>query len=160
MPSNRVSPPLPNLVLTFLLEYREEFLLVRRSPTEANFPDHWAFPGGKVELNETAIDTIIREVDEETGLPLDGRCILLDAYAFGNSTGLAFLLPVQEKDLNPSGHTGFSEYQWVQKLADLQRLKRIPGIDNHLVAAQRALRSCAWRQLEELQLKPDQYLNP
>lgn len=43
---------------------RGELLLQKRSATE----EHWGFPGGIVELGESAEETAIREITEETGL--------------------------------------------------------------------------------------------
>ena len=43
-------------------------LLLRRSDTHPNFPKHVDFPGGEVELNESCIDAVRREIIEETGL--------------------------------------------------------------------------------------------
>lgn len=32
--------------------------------------DLWEFPGGKIELNETTYDTLLREIEEEVGLQI------------------------------------------------------------------------------------------
>jgi ADP-ribose pyrophosphatase YjhB (NUDIX family) len=88
------------LVLTFLLEHEGLILLVKRSAEEANFPGLWAFPGGKVEIGETVVDTLKREVKEETNLELTGEFVFLDAYCFSRSTGLAFLLRVKDHTRN------------------------------------------------------------
>ena len=151
----------PNLTLTFLLAFQAKFLLIRRARTERNFPGQWAFPGGKVEfqangLPETIVHTIRREVAEETRLPLSGDVAFLDAYSFGKTTGIAFLLPVTDCVITPSG---FDEYLWVGTLEELQRLNCIAGIHNHMVAAQRALARGTLQQLDDLQLTPDRYIN-
>lgn len=145
-----------NLVLTFLIEHKGAFLLIKRSSNETNFPSLWAFPGGKVEVGETVVDALKREIDEETGLEISEEFILLDTYCFGRSTGLAFLVRGRSDKVAPSG---FKQYKWVRTREDLIGLKRIPGIDNHLVAALKALKQGCWQQLEEIRLSEDKYLN-
>jgi ADP-ribose pyrophosphatase YjhB (NUDIX family) len=146
----------PNLVITFLIEYKGSFLLVKRSQDEANFPGLWAFPGGKVEIGETVVDTIKREIKEETNLDTTGELILLDAYCFGRSTGVAFLVRVDGDQVVPDD---YEEYKWIKTKDELESLPRIPGIDNHLVAALRELRRGHWQTLDEIQLSEDRYLN-
>lgn len=43
-----------------------KILLVRKSA--GPWKDHWAVPGGRVELGERMVDAAVREVKEETGL--------------------------------------------------------------------------------------------
>ena len=45
-----------------------KFLIVLRSPNAKFFPEHWDFPGGKLDLNEEPFAGIEREVLEETTL--------------------------------------------------------------------------------------------
>lgn len=151
-----MSESYPNLVLTFLLEHNGSILLVKRSAKETNFPGLWAFPGGKVEIGETVVDTLKREVKEETNLDLTGEFVLLDAYCFSRSTGLAFLLRVKDSNVVPED---FDEFRWVRNLKEISSLRRIPGIDNHLVAALNALRDNRWQSLDDLQLLEASYLN-
>lgn len=146
----------PNPVLTFLIEYNGAFLLIKRSSNETNFPALWAFPGGKVEVGETYVDALKREIQEETGLEINGEFILLDTYCFGRSTGLTFLVRAKTERVVPCG---FQQYRWVKTREDLVELERIPGIDNHLVAALKALKQGCWQDLEEIQLSVDKYLN-
>ena len=51
-------------------------LLVRRSEHETSDPSTWELPGGKMGYREQLIETVIREVREETGLHVrPGRVI-------------------------------------------------------------------------------------
>lgn len=151
----------PNLVLTFLIESDEAFLLIKRSNNETNFPGKWAFPGGKVEIGETVVDALNREIEEETGLEVKGDFVLLDTYCFRRSatkgsTGLAFLVRAKSREIVPHG---FKEYKWVRSLDELAALDCIPGIHNHFVAALAALKRGCWQQLDNIQLSEDRYLN-
>lgn len=42
----------------------------------------WAYPGGKVEPNESPVETVIREVGEETALELDPAALSLRSVAW------------------------------------------------------------------------------
>lgn len=148
---------LPNLTLTFVLEHQGTFLVVKRADTEDHFPGQWAFPGGKCEVGETVVDTLRREIQEETSLLPSDKYQLLDAYAFGSSTGLCFLIQVTSKDIHI---TDASDFRWIRSLEEFRQLSpRIPGVDNHLVAAVHALQEGHWSSLESLQLTPEKYLN-
>jgi 8-oxo-dGTP pyrophosphatase MutT (NUDIX family) len=53
-------------VVGCLLEYNERFVILLRN---AHKPDGntWGLPGGKVERDETDMEAIVRELEEETG---------------------------------------------------------------------------------------------
>jgi len=48
-----------------IIEKGKILLIKRRTPP---YKDHWALPGGFVELNETLEEAVAREIKEETGL--------------------------------------------------------------------------------------------
>jgi 8-oxo-dGTP pyrophosphatase MutT (NUDIX family) len=147
----------PNLTVTFLIEYGGRFLLVERSPAEANFPALWAFPGGKCELHETIVQTIRREVTEETGLELTDQAVFLDSYYFKNSVGIAFLVrAVNDRVLLSSENRN---YRWVYAIDEMAELSCIPGIYNHLIRAQDRLKDGIFDSLESMNLEPSKYLN-
>ncbi len=147
----------PNLTITFLIEYDSKFLLIARGSDEENFPSMWAFPGGKVELGETVIDTIRREVKEETGLEILDETVLLDTYTFKTTVGLAFLVRAKHENLNLSNE--IADYAWVKDIKELEHLKCIPGIHNHLVRAKLAIIKGYFESMEELNLTKEKYLN-
>lgn len=57
-----VKPP----VVVALITQGDTVLMLKRRHKEDNL--QWVFPGGKIEVNETPFDAIIREVAEEVGV--------------------------------------------------------------------------------------------
>ncbi|SRR3989338_4191793 len=53
-----------------------KFLILLRSPKAEFFPEHWDFPGSKLEPNENPFVGIEREVAEETGLKVKGVVVV------------------------------------------------------------------------------------
>ncbi len=51
-----------------LIKHEEKVLLLKRPKTKKIYPNYWNFPGGKNEIGETELQTVIREVEEETGM--------------------------------------------------------------------------------------------
>lgn len=56
----------PKLGAIAVVHHKERFLLVKRKK-DPN-ADTWGFPGGHVELGETALEAAVRELAEETGV--------------------------------------------------------------------------------------------
>lgn len=54
-----------------LLDQKGQILLTLRSDANDDHTGEWAFPGGKIEIGETAIQAAIRELKEETGLSIN-----------------------------------------------------------------------------------------
>ena len=51
-----------------IVQLDNTFLLMKRSSKAKVFPNHWDFPGGKLEHGEDYKDGLVREVKEETNL--------------------------------------------------------------------------------------------
>jgi 8-oxo-dGTP pyrophosphatase MutT (NUDIX family) len=58
------------------------FLLTRRARALRNHPGQWALPGGRLDEGESAIDAVLRELEEEVGLRVEPDEVLgrLDDY--------------------------------------------------------------------------------
>ncbi len=55
---------------------RWEHLVLRRSPTQTQFPNMWQVVTGTIEESETPLATAFREIEEETGVRADELWIL------------------------------------------------------------------------------------
>lgn len=53
------------IVVTGIVKSVDEFLVVKRSESDSNYPGVWEFPGGHVEDGETIKEALERELSEE-----------------------------------------------------------------------------------------------
>lgn len=53
-----------------IIKNGEKYLILKRRPTASTYPNHWDFPGGKLEIGERPSEGLEREVNEETGLAI------------------------------------------------------------------------------------------
>jgi 8-oxo-dGTP diphosphatase len=54
------------VVVGLIINPQGQLLIAQR--TKGDYAGLWEFPGGKVEINETPLDALIREMDEELGI--------------------------------------------------------------------------------------------
>jgi mutator protein MutT len=81
MPSGRLAGQ--HQVVAAMLLRADTVLLCHRSIDREWYPDVWDLPGGHVEANETPIDAVVRELQEELGVNLFGP---LGQHVFYRST--------------------------------------------------------------------------
>ncbi|MFI9254937.1 NUDIX hydrolase [Streptomyces sp. NPDC053069] len=138
--SSGVEMPVPSdgelwAVGAVILDEQGRAFAQKRSPDRRLFPDCWDIVGGHVESGETLLDTLVREVREETGWRLRRvRCLLsVTTWTGDDGDGLRheadYLVEVDGDLGHPalewSKHT---TYDWFGP-EDLHRLKenRAPG---------------------------------
>ena len=147
----------PRIVVTAMIEHQGRFLIISRPSDKKNFPGMWAFPGGKVELGETLLDALRREVREETGLEIKNESAFLNTFFDGNLVGAAFLVRAVNGNFKLTPEA--IDYKWVSSTEELKGLKCIPGIHNHLVDAMKALERGVFTSLDDMNLLKENYLN-
>ena len=60
-------------------------ILIDRRRSQGEMAGLWEFPGGKIELNETVEECIVREIKEELSLDIEvGRCLVVVNHTYPN----------------------------------------------------------------------------
>ena len=115
------------------------YLVVKRSEREIAFPGKWAFPGGKVEGDQTIEQALTDEVREEVGLSLRPGKILLKESVFVRPDDqtvkvFSYLCMAEPGEVELDQHD-FSEYRWVT-VTELNELDHV-GIAEEVAQAER-----------------------
>jgi len=74
-------PPVMLVHRAIIINKFGNLLVVRRAREDWNNPDKWEFPGGKVDNDEIILNTLEREVKEETGVQIETIYPLVYYYA-------------------------------------------------------------------------------
>jgi len=81
--------------------------------TDTKNPGNWGIPGGKIEDNETLLEGIIRECEEEVGyFPQDGKLIPIQKFINNSFTYHTFFCEV-ENEFVPILNEEHCGYAWV-----------------------------------------------
>ncbi len=123
--------------VTAAIEKEGKFLLVKRSDQEPNFPGKWMYPGGKVEIGEDALQGLLREIKEETGLEVEDKAALLRTYYFtradgSNALGFNFVLQWKAGEVNLG--EGLVDYAWISP-EDTIKYDVIKGFETMTISA-------------------------
>jgi 8-oxo-dGTP diphosphatase len=121
-------------VVVGLIEKDNKILIIRRhDPEHAQWHHRWEFPGGKIELHETPVDALRREIKEETGLTINSERLLgVSTKHWNTPKGIqqTFILLYHCHDCIGEVHLNDEEnddYRWEKPEAIIQRSDLLDG---------------------------------
>lgn len=111
-----------------------KILILKKSPKDYNYPNRWSFCSGYVKEFESAEDTVLREIKEETGLNAkikkEGR--LLEVHDKNNDKNWIIMLFLCEAK---SGNVRLDhenvEFKWIAP-KDIKKYRTVPGLEKDL----------------------------
>ena len=105
-----------------VLNKRDEVLILKRPDTVDWAPDKWAYPGGKLEENESPLTAAIRETKEETTLDVQHLKII-------NLTLDSPIAPYYTRYYTGNVQIDFehTDWTWVAR-ADIETYDLAPGV--------------------------------
>lgn len=121
-----------HLIVSALLHREGRILLVReQGPVDAE--PCWMLPGGRVEAGESLLETLARELAEETGLRMIGDPVLaFVAHVLTDDDGYVAFTFTCDADgvLGPDDPDDYIlEVAWVDEAEALRRLEDVPWYD-------------------------------
>lgn len=93
-------PPVPHYHVSVAIILAEGRMLILRRGEEQMLGGLWEFPGGKLEVGETAAEAVVREVKEETGLDVSNVreiTVVRHAYSHFKITMHAFVCSMESR---------------------------------------------------------------
>jgi len=113
-------------IATALVKFEENYLILKRASTKRFAPNKWEFLSGFVEEKESAENTVLRELEEET--KLNGKIIkTAESFTFIDDEArwvvIPFLIEVKNKKIiiNNNDH---SEAKWI----NIEELNNFPDL--------------------------------
>ncbi len=103
----------------YIVNEKNEVLLLKRKDDDDFLPGHWGLPGGASEFGEEPIEATMREVKEETGLdvnvlyPLRVSTYFSDAKKTKHTVKIVYFCKLKKSKQKPTIGTEHSAYQWI-----------------------------------------------
>ncbi|MGI9461555.1 MAG: (deoxy)nucleoside triphosphate pyrophosphohydrolase [Alphaproteobacteria bacterium] len=124
------------LVVAGLLVDTDGRILVQQRPKTKSFPDHWEFPGGKIEKNETPESALLRELKEELSIDTHQACLAPVAFASHAYDDFHLLMPVfilrQWRGIITPKPRSVADIKWLY-LPQLAKLEKLLPADKPLI---------------------------
>ncbi|MEK6983651.1 MAG: NUDIX hydrolase [Nanoarchaeota archaeon] len=121
-------------VVTGIVKNKDSILILKKSPKDRNYPNKWSFCSGYVKEFESAEDTVLREVKEETGLDVvilkKGR--LFQKKDIGKRKHWVIMpFSCEAKSRNVKLDHENVEFMWINH-KDLKKYPTVPGLEKDL----------------------------
>lgn len=138
---DELSPAAVAFVITQDQNANAAFIITRRSSRLQNHAGQWALPGGRRDPGETAIQTALRETEEEIGIMLAPEQVLglLDDYTTRSGFVITPVVIWAEADLVMKPNEDEVESVYLVPLQELElpdvpTLKKIPESDRLVIS--------------------------
>jgi len=119
---------------TGIVKNKGKVLILKKSPNDYNYPNMWSFCSGYVKEFESAEDTVLREIKEETGLKAriskKGKLIIVNDASKGKIwIIMPFLCEAASRNVKlDHENVGF---EWISH-KDIKKYKTVPGLEKDL----------------------------
>ncbi len=120
--------------VTGIVRYKDKILILKKSPDDYNFPNRWSFCSGYIKEFESADDTVLREIKEETGLKAKilkkGKLFLKKYPALDKEWHIMpFLCEVYSNKIHLDHEN--TDFKWIN-YKDIVKYKTVPGLRKDL----------------------------
>ena len=120
--------------VTGVVKYKNKVLIFKKSPNDYNYPNRWSFCSGYVKEFESAEESILREIKEETGLTAK---IIKKGKLFQTNDSknkkswiiMPFLCKVSSSKVKLD-HENVA-YRWIRH-KDIKNYRTVPGLQKDL----------------------------
>jgi len=123
-------------VVTGIVKNKDKMLILKKSDNDYNYPGCWSFCSGFVKEFESAEDTILREIKEETGLSATiikkGKIIEVHDKENNKTWVIATFICSVNQTIVKLDHEN-TDYCWITK-EEIKNYKFVPGIIDDLKA--------------------------
>jgi 8-oxo-dGTP pyrophosphatase MutT (NUDIX family) len=121
-------------VVTGVVKHKSKVLILKKSPKDYNYPNRWSFCSGYVKEFESAEETVLREIKEETGLDAKiikkGKLFQKDDKKNGKSWVIVpFLCSVNSNNIKLDHEN--KEFKWINH-KDINKYPTVPGLEKDL----------------------------
>ena len=121
-------------VVTGIVKNKGKVLILKKSPKDWSYPNKWSFCSGYIKEFESAENTVLREIEEETGLKAKiikkGKIFQKNDKNNGKSwLIMPFLCEVKSKNVKLD-HENI-EFRWIN-YKDIKKYPAVPGLEKDL----------------------------
>ena len=120
--------------VTGIVRNKGKVLILKKSKDDYSYPDKWSFCSGYVKEFESAEDTVLREIREETGLSArivkKGKFLHKDDKNNGKSWLIMPFLCESKSQSVKLDHEN-TEFKWIT-CKDLGKYETVPGLEKDL----------------------------
>lgn len=121
-------------VVAGIVKNKGKVLILKKSPKDWSYPNKWSFCSGYIKEFESAEDTVLREIEEETGLKAKiikkGKIFQKNDKNNGKSwIIMPFLCGVKSKNVKLD-HENI-EFRWIN-YKDIKKYPTVPGLEKDL----------------------------